>query len=221
MESAILQVSDNTIGYIRKRLMHWGRQNFANFPWRYETSKFHALVAELLLQRTKAEQVVNVYYRFKERFPDPTAVSVATLQEMESIIAPLGLRWRAKFLLELGRQLTENSGEIPRNLSGLQMLPGVGPYASAAYLSFHEEKRAVILDSNIIRFLGRFFDFNTGPETRHDKTVMELAGRMTPKRNCKDFNYALIDFTRLICTARTNHEKCPVIKRCALYGKTM
>jgi A/G-specific adenine glycosylase len=218
MVARICQGSDDTIKYIRKQLIYWGRRNFSHFPWRYETNNFHALIAELLLQRTKAEQVVAVYQRFKERFPDPSALSDASIQEIEAIISPLGLKWRAKFLLELGKRLTEEDGNIPCNILKLQELPGVGPYAAAAYISLHGGQRVPILDSNVVRFYGRFFGFETGPETRRDRTVLELAEHITPKRSFKDFNYGLLDFTRLICRPKPNHGICPISAKCALCG---
>ena len=113
----------------------------------------------------------------------------------------------------------EEEGNIPCDVSNLRELPGVGPYAASAYLSLHRGLRVPILDSNIVRFYGRFFDFETGPETRRNKMVLELAERITPKRKYKDFNYGLIDFTRLICKPKPNHETCPIANRCKYYGK--
>lgn len=213
----INQVSSDTVRYLRRRLLYWGRMNFCNFPWRHETNQFHALIAEVLLQRTKAEQVVAVYQEFKERFPEPSSLSIATVHEIEAIIASLGLRWRARFLSELGKKLADRGGNIPIDFVQLQDLPGVGPYAAAAYLSLHRGERVPILDSNVVRFYGRFFGFDTGPETRRDKTILELAEHITPKRAFTDFNYGLIDFTRAICKPKPNHETCPVADRCSFY----
>jgi A/G-specific adenine glycosylase len=214
MVVVIPEIRDETIRYLRRQLVRWGRANFSNFPWRYETNHFHALIAELLLQRTKAEQVVAVYKMFKEHFPDPPALAAASPQEIEAVIAPLGLRWRARFLSDLGKKLVENDRDTLSNLARLRELPGVGPYAAAAYLSLHRGKRASIVDSNVVRFYGRFFGFGTGAETRRDKGVLELADRITPRKGFKNFNYGLIDFTRLVCKTKPLHEICPVSKSC-------
>lgn len=210
----ICQISGDVIKYMRKRLIHWGRINFSPFPWRYDTNHFHTLVAELLIQRTKAEQVVPVYQRFKERFPNPSALSTASVQEIEAVIAPLGLKWRAKFLSELGKRLVEEDKNVPCSFPHLLELPGVGPYAAAAYLSLHRGRRVPILDSNIVRFYGRFFDFETGPETRRDRMVLGLAERITPKRHYRDFNYGIIDFTRTICKRKPDCSSCPINTKC-------
>jgi A/G-specific adenine glycosylase len=47
--------------YFKTKLIRWGQSNFADFPWRNPHKKWYCLVAEIMLQRTKAEQVVPVY----------------------------------------------------------------------------------------------------------------------------------------------------------------
>lgn len=197
--------------------MYWGKHNYSDFPWREETNRFHALIAEVLLQRTNAEQVVPVYHALKKRFPNPEILATVTINEIEEIIAPLGLKWRAKYLRELGEKLTELNGEIPSDVSRLKELPGIGSYSAAAYLSFYGGKKASIIDANIVRFYGRFFGFDTGPETRRDRRLLDFADRVTPQRVFKKFNYALIDFTRAVCKPRPHHELCPVSDRCSFY----
>ncbi|MFC1902706.1 hypothetical protein ACFLX4_01380 [Chloroflexota bacterium] len=175
------------------------------------------MVAEILLQRTKAEQVVAVYKEFRETFPDPSTLGQVELGRLEKIISPLGLKWRARFLLTLGSKLSGIGGEIPRDIESLQSLPGIGPYAASAFLSLHAGKRAPIIDSNIVRLYGRFFGFETGPETRRKKEVLQLAERVTPNKNFREFNYALIDFTRSICRPKPDHEYCPISDKCCFY----
>lgn len=77
-----------------------------------------------------------------------------------------------------------------------------------------------IVDSNVVRFYGRFFGFETGAETRREKAVLELADRITPRKSFKDFNYSLIDFTRLVCKPKPLHEICPVSEKCFAYCDT-
>jgi len=173
-------------------------------------------VAEVLLQRTRAEQVVPVYLNFIRVFQNPASLAHANIPDIEKVIAPLGLRWRAKFLQKLGKELAAE-GIVPADLALLRKLPGVGPYAASAYLSLHVGKRVPIVDSNVVRFYGRFFGFQTGPETRRDRQLFELADSLTPQKAFRRFNYAIIDFTRAICRPKPLHDICPVAKRCAFY----
>ncbi|MFC1970707.1 A/G-specific adenine glycosylase [Chloroflexota bacterium] len=211
------QARDYLIRQFRRKLLHWGQGNFSDFPWRHENNLFHALVAEILLQRTRAEQVVVVYKEFREAFPDPITLGQVELSRIEKVISPLGLKWRARFLSTLGGRLSEMGGQIPDDIKLLQSLPGVGPYAAAAFLSLHAGKRAPVIDSNIVRLYGRFFGFETGPETRRKKEILQLAERVTPNKNFRDFNYALIDFTRTVCRPKPVHSYCPISDKCCFY----
>jgi len=203
------------VRFIRRELLSWGKDNFADFPWRHSTTHFHSLIAEILLQRTKAEQVVPVYKVFINRFPDCNALASASVKSIEKIILPLGLKWRAKFLSALGKNLAASGGSIPSDILSLEKLPGVGPYAAASFLSLHMNKRAPIIDSNVVRLYGRIFGFETGPETRRDIGIKLLADRITPRRNYRVFSYALIDFTRIICMPRPVHSNCPLFEKCS------
>lgn len=207
--------------YIRRELLSWGSSNFADFPWRNSTNLFYSLIAEILLQRTRAEQVVPVYTAFIDHFPTYNSLAKSSVQTIESIILPLGLKWRAKFLLQLGESLTAMGGEIPLEIFSLRELPGVGPYAASAFLSLHANRRAPIVDSNIVRLYGRFFGFDTGPESRRDKGMLLIADRITPHRNYRAFNYALIDFTRIVCMPKPDHAICPLSAKCTKYSECM
>ncbi len=213
MQIVLDRVQDELIYYLRKKLLIWGRDNYYDFPWRHENNAFHSLISEILLQRTRAEQVVRVYLNFKKQFPDPASLAKADIKKIEDVIAPLGLKWRATYLSELGTRIMA-AGNIPLDIEALQELPGVGRYSASAYLSLHAGKRAAVVDSNIVRFYGRFFGFKTETETRRDKSILHLADHITPKRVYRDFNYGLIDFTRTICKPKVNHMMCPIRRRC-------
>jgi A/G-specific adenine glycosylase len=103
-------------------------------------------------------------------------------------------------------------------MEGLLSLPGVGPYAASAYLSFHCGKRAAIIDGNIVRLYGRVFGLSVHAETRRTKEFIALAESMTPPRAFRAYNYAVLDFTRAVCRPKPNCEGCPLRDLCA-YGR--
>ncbi len=128
----------------RRVLTAWGEHNVADYPWRSEKNQFHALIAEVLLQRTRAEQVIPSFQEFKKRFPAARDLGRATESSIRTIIKPLGLPWRAKFLKRLGQELADQN-KIPSEPGELEGLPGIGPYAANAYVSFHGGRRGVLL----------------------------------------------------------------------------
>ena len=59
---------------IRHRLVRWGRKHYQPFDWREESSPWLTLVAEFLLQRTRASQVIPVFREVRERYPTAAAL---------------------------------------------------------------------------------------------------------------------------------------------------
>jgi A/G-specific adenine glycosylase len=204
---------------IRKILLRWGKDNFQKFVWRHPAKHWHALLAEVLLQRTRAASVVKVYEKFVSRYSEPSALAQASLAEIEELIYPLGLRWRAPLIKKLGEELHSLGGIPPTSLNKLMELSGVGPYAAAAYLGFHGGKRAVIIDTNVVRWLCRLVDYPYDGETRRKKWLIDLADNVTPARRWKEFNYALLDFTMQICAKVPRCPVCPIGPALCLTGR--
>lgn len=176
-------------------------------------------MTELLLQRTKAASVVNVYNRLVNNYPDPAALGAASVEELTQLIYPLGLRWRAPLLKQLGLALDARGGTPPDTLPELEGLPGVGLYAAAAYLSLHRNKRAVLIDANVVRWLCRMVAHPMDGETRRKAWLRNLADRFTPTRNVRDYNYAILDFSMQICATKPLCSQCPVGPKLCLTGK--
>ena len=206
--------SHDSIIYLRRSLLRWWQDNHSDFPWRTEHSQFHALIAEILLQRTRAEQVAMVFHDFTVRFPTPEALAEASVSDIETEIYSLGLRWRAKSLSKLGKRVAESNGVIPTDIQQLLKLPGVGPYVASAFLSLHAGVRSSVVDSNVVRFYGRYFGFDTDSGSHRQYFVCELSNRITPARTYRRFNYALLDFCRTVCRPRTDHRNCTLAQRC-------
>jgi A/G-specific adenine glycosylase len=208
-----------TIEYFKQKMLRWVYQKPRIYPWRTTKVKFHALVAEILLQRTKAEQVISVYRKFINAYPSPASLATSPLSKIKEMIASLGLQWRARKLKDLAYTLKNRySGVIPIRLEDLITLPGVGPYAASAYLSLHNNKRALLVDSNIVRLYGRFFGFRVHAETRRNNALTKLIGILTPQRGCRRFNYAVLDLGRNICRPKPACPMCPVLLKCHYYN---
>lgn len=209
----INDIAVEKIHYFQNEIIEWGKQNYSAFPWRESKNKWHCLVAEVMLQRTRAEQVVPAYQQFCVKYPGPEDY---VKDNNADVFKNLGLKWREKQLKELAKILSVRG--IPDDREELLKLPGVGDYIAAAYRSLHRNIRDVIIDSNVVRIYGRFFGFETDPETRRKKWFKELTDQITPEEYFKDFNYGLIDFTREVCKPRPLCEICKLKIKCQ-YGK--
>ncbi len=200
--------------YIANNILYWGRENHADYPWRNTDNMFHALTAEIMLQRTNADQVVPVYNYFIRNFRNPQEYIE---KKLPHLFESLGLVWRQKEFNKLVNIL--KNIPIPVNKKDLIALPGIGEYIASAYRSLHLQKRDTIVDSNVVRLYGRFFGFITHGETRRLNWFIDLAESITPAKAFRDFNYGIIDLTRALCTKKPDCINCPLKRKCYYYYK--
>lgn len=194
-------LDDRTVRRVRERLLRWGRANFRHYPWRDETDPWLTLVAEFLLQRTRASQVVEVFLECRERYPTPEALVGAGPAAAGALTGRLGLHRRGPMLADIARTVIRDG--LPRNMDALLRLPGVGMYTAGAWLSLHRGQRAVIIDANVARWLSRMTGLPYNRDPRHVRWVRDLADRLTPTRVFRDYNYAVLDFTMGVCSPRS------------------
>lgn len=200
------------IRQLRGKLQEWHKHNPVNYPWRDTNNHWHAIVAEVMLQRTRAEQVVPIYNSFVKKYPTPHSFILHFKRTKVNIFGKLGLPQRNQLLYELA--LSINNHGIPSNKVDLMKLPGIGDYVASAYFSFHLNKREALIDSNIIRFYGRYLGFDYDGETRRKKWLNLLAKKITPIKNPRDFNYALLDFSMRVCMIKPQCNECPINLNC-------
>ncbi|HMS57954.1 MAG TPA: hypothetical protein PKA49_03790 [Tepidiformaceae bacterium] len=194
----------------------WGRQHRASYPWRgSEVPLWQKLVAEVMLLRTRAQQVVPVWEQFARRFPSTKALREAGPSELAGVAAGLGLSWREGLLQELLVELGTIGDELPLVQNELVKLPGVGDYCAAALLSLHADRRAVIIDANVVRVLARLVGKSFDGETRRRRWLRELAARLTPEAGHQDYNYGLLDIAMTICRRPPRCSVCPLRPYCA------
>jgi A/G-specific adenine glycosylase len=75
-----------------------------------------------------------------------------------------------------------------------------------------------LLDTNIGRIIERVFTVKVTGEERKKSKVWEIIATYVPKDNSREYNYALIDFGALVCTARNpRHDLCPLAEMCDYY----
>jgi A/G-specific adenine glycosylase len=195
-----------------QRLVSWFSANGRDFPWRRERDPFRVLVAEKLLQQTTYGHVLKAYGAFFEKFPDARALAAAEVSDIEAAIRGLGFqRQRARQLKELACSLVaEHGGAVPRDKGALLRLSGVGEYVASAVLCFAFGMDEPIVDINVRRVVGRLF----GWRGLKDNEIAERLRQMIPPGRGREFNWALIDFSALVCSRRPKCRKCPLSDLC-------
>lgn len=206
----------------QSHLLSWFEREGRDFPWRNTRDPFAMLVAEKLLQQTKARDgVVSAYSTILATYPTPVELSQARLSELEAIVQPLGLGYRAAELKDMAKALVDHyGGSAPGKLDELMKLPGVGSYSARAVLSFAYGQDVPVVDTNVARILYRVFSipgkFPANPARK--RSLLDLASFLLPPWRSRDFNFALLDLGALICKARSpDCPNCPVLEHCQ-YG---
>ena len=204
------------ISIFRRKNIDWYEKNGRVYPWRKTNDPFRILIAEMMLRRTKADQVKPVYELFIKKYPDVNSLAEAKNEDLERILYPLGLRWRIPAFQMLAREVREKyRSRIPEKREVLTSLPGVGEYVAGAVLSVAYGKKEWLVDSNIVRIFKRYFGIEISKEGRRDKHVVEIAKIYSEGKDPRRATLGILDITALVCKpGEPDCENCPLMDRC-------
>ena len=153
---------------IQQRVLHWYKQNKRNLPWRQTHDPYHILVAEIMLQQTQVQRVIEKYQSFLKRFPTVQKLARAKASSVITEWKGLGYNRRALFLQRSAQSVVkDHGGRFPRTISELVSLPGIGDYTARAVLSFAFKKPVPMMDTNHRKFYSRLF-----PKAKNDKELI-------------------------------------------------
>lgn len=207
----------------RRALIAWGRENFRPFPWRLTEDPYRILMAEVMLHRTQAPQVVPVYERFIKRYPDVLSLAQATKEDLHQILYSLGLRWRIDLIHKMATELIEHfNGRVPRQRDDLLSLPGVSEYIASAVRCFAWNHPEPLADTNTVRVVGRLFGLEIKESSRRNRRFRDLLTELVDPGEPRAYNYALLDLADQVCTKKRPPEcgRCPVAEWC-IYGRSI
>lgn len=204
---------------LRRKLLEWGTKHRRSYPWRNTTSPWHALIAEVLLQRTNVAHVSRYYEELIRRYPTPESVIECPDTSLAEVADRVGLKRRIRTLRELA-EYVDSLDFYPADFDDLVNIYGIGHYTASAYLSLHRNVRAVLVDANVARWLARLTGEEQPKDVRRCAWLWELAEKLTPKRGFREYNYAVLDFTMVICSRRPKCEQCPMSGHCAFFRQT-
>jgi len=220
-----MQINEDTIltGFpvndMRRDLLRWWDYGKRYYPWRENQDPYKVLVAEVLLHRTRADQVVPLYEAFLRRFPDAGSLARSTPYELVELFHSVGLRWRWKLLHAMAVQLGESfDGQIPEDFEMLVSLPGISHYIASAVRCFAFGKPDVILDTNTVRVLGRLLGLTVTDSSRRSRLFKTILEQLIDHEHPREFNFALIDLAAQVCRSSSPlHDKCCLKNYCSYY----
>jgi A/G-specific adenine glycosylase len=174
-------------------------------------------MAEIMLHRTQVKQVIPIYTRFLQEFPDINSVHIANESCVFESLKGLGLNWRVGLIKEMAEELCiRYQSVIPQEKPLLMSLPGINEYIASAIRCFAWNYPDPVIDTNTVRILGRLFGMEIKDSSRRNPRFRFLLGKLIEPQNPANFNYALIDLAHLVCHKKIKPECgiCPVKDYC-------
>lgn len=186
-----------------------------DYPWRQQRTPFRVYLCEMLLQRTRADQVEPVFRYLVSQYPDIKTLNEC-FEEAKSAMWSLGRNCRLQcFKAGLEHLVNKYCGEIPSGRKELLAVPGIGMYIAAAIRIFGFGIPDVIVDANVVRILCRLYGLQATPETRRRKQFIELVTRHVPTSYCIEYSYGLLDFAAQVCRpVRPDCGSCEISSLC-------
>lgn len=206
--------------FFRDKVRLFYRQNKRRFYWRHRRlTPFQFLFVELFLQRTRAENAEKTIVRFIKKYPTNRKLNRVREGTIFREIESLGLgSVRAKAVKKISKYLSEHfNNRVPENHKEIAAIPHIGMYISDAMMCFAFNKRFPILDVNSSRIICRVFSINDDVPLNRNHALTEMAWKLVPRKNFKEYNWGLLDIGALVCKKKPICHECPAIKICDYY----
>ncbi len=186
-------------------------------PWRDHPDPYAVWVSEIMLQQTRVETVIPYFKKWMKQFPDISSLASASERDVLNAWEGLGYYSRARNLHKAAKIVASNfNGQLPRDLTELRTLPGIGRYTVGAIASIAFKLDEPTLDGNLRRVFSRLYDVKEFADSpAGEKILWELAEQNLPKGKAGDYNQALMDLGATICLPKNPRcLLCPLMKMC-------
>lgn len=205
---------------LHKPVLAWYAASARDLPWRSpDRDAWGVLVSEVMLQQTPVDRVVPAWQAWLARWPRPAALAGDSPGEAVRQWGRLGYPRRALRLHAAAAEIEHRfAGRVPSAYDDLRSLPGVGDYTASAVLAFAFGRRAVVLDTNVRRVLGRLLDGVEHPRPSVSAAERAAADAVLPDDDgtAATWSVAVMELGALVCTATSpSCGVCPVRTSCA------
>jgi len=205
-------------------VLAWYDRHARDLPWRVSPADrargvrpdpYRVWLSEVMLQQTTVAAVKNYFLRFTGLWPTVFELAAAPLDSVLKEWAGLGYYARARNLHACAQAVVrEHGGIFPQTAAGLQTLPGIGAYTSAAIAAICFDQRIAVLDGNLDRVLARYHALPV--PVREAKEELRAALQAAVPERAGDFAQAMMDLGATICAPRAAAcMLCPIQPGCA------
>ena len=172
---------------------------------------FQLLVAVILSAQTTDKKVNEVTPKLFAKFETAFDFAKLSQNELESYIKSIGLyRGKAKNIIEAAKEISKKyNGELPRSMSEMIALPGVGRKTASVVLGItYGIVEGIAVDTHVRRLSQLFGLSKSSNPDIIERDLMAIL----PKSEWQEFTFRMIDYGRAYCPASCKHINCPLRK---------
>ena len=171
------------------------RTHRRDLPWRRTRDSYAILVSEVMLQQTQAERVIPKYIEWMQKFPTAESLAKASVAEVLKSWQGLGYNRRALNLKRAAEMIvSEYGGVVPKDVSKIDALPGVGPYTAGAIAAFAFDIPSAFIETNIRTVYLHFFF--KGKREVGDEEILEMVEQTLPNHPTSILRHPFVSQTR-------------------------
>jgi A/G-specific adenine glycosylase len=202
----------------RRSVLAWYGREGRRLPFRGTTDPYLVLVSETILQQTQVSRGGPAWQVFTARFPTVEALAASSPADVVRAWQGLGYDRRAINLRRAAKVVVDElGGRFPRDVAGLERLPGVGPYTARAVASIAYGLPVGAVDTNVRRVLGRALAGDAASLSAPE--LQAVADALAHTEQPGDWTAALMDLGSTICRPRGPRcDVCPVAAFCRYAG---
>lgn len=162
---------------------------------------FQFLVCIILSAQTTDIQVNKVTKNLFDKYPDARSMAKANIKDIKNTIGSINFfNNKAKFIIEMSKMLDKQyEGIPPKDVKGLQKLPGVGYKTANVFLNdLYQLNQGVAVDTHVLRVAkGYGLSSNSNP----DKVAKDLE-KIYKKEDWYKVNSLFVLYGRYIYKAK-------------------
>ncbi len=209
-------IEDFDLSQLNEPLLEWFDRHARVLPWRSDPSPYHVWISEIMLQQTRVEAVIPYYQRFLRELEDIEALSKCPEEKLLKLWEGLGYYNRVRNLKEAACQVMDQyQGCLPKEVSQLMHLKGIGSYTAGAIASIAYHVAAPAVDGNVFRVMTRICtDDSDITKGTFRKRLEQAISDAMPQDAPGQYNQALMDLGATICLPNGN----PLCDQCPLSG---
>lgn len=197
------KTDDSIKKMFKKGFVNYYREQGRKYSWRSIADPYKILLTEILLQRTKADMVREVWKGIIDSIKPSKNGFQLNVSRLNKSIKKIGIFTRVETIKQLNSALVRYfRKKVPENFDELMNLPGVGIYIAAAVRTFAFNIPDFPVDSNSFRFIGRFYGMKIWGRKSESRQIREFMNTIIDPKTPKEYVYGFLDFCAKVCTPK-------------------